>query len=430
MSALTQRPRPSSPPYWDGGATLDDGPARPLAVSALLAALAVAACGRVVAVALAVIGWLASSGGTIAGAAEVGVAAWLTGHGAPPRVGATQLGLVPLGVPPLVVLLGRWAGRWAVDTSAPAGKRLTAGAVGVAGLTYGALAAGLALSAVPSGVAVDPLRAGVLAGSLVVAGFTSAMVPTRRLLERAAEAMPAWVSAAARGAVTGLVTLLGLSTLTVLATVAVHAPDVWALGGRLAPGLVGAALLLGASLLYLPNAVLWAAAYLLGPGFEVGAGSEVSPSAVVLGPLPAYPPLAALPAPGDQPALLLAVLALPLAAGAAAGAGAERRASGARWWTSGMTGAAAGALAGAVVGLLMMAAGGAIGPGRMREAGPFPSAALVAIGTLALGGLVGAAAVRLLGHRLGDRLVLPDWRAWLPGRPARPGWARLPWRHR
>ena len=427
MSAVTQRLRPSSPQSWGGAsASLHDGPARPLVVSALLAALAVAACGLVVAVALAVVGWLTSSGGTIGGAAEVGVAAWLTGHGAPPRVGAAQLGLVPLGVPPLVVLLGRWAGRWAVDTSAPAGGLLSAAAGGVAGLTYAALAAGLALVAVPSGAAVAPVRAGVLAGLLVASGFAAATVPARSLLARAAEAMPAWVAAAARGAVTGLVTLLGLSALIVLATLVVHASDVWALGGRLAPGLVGAALLLGASLLYLPNAVLWAAAYLLGPGFEVGAGSEISPSTVVLGPLPAYPPLAALPGPGEQPAVLMLLLVMPLTAGAVAGAAAERRAPGVRWWRSGMTGAAAGALAGAVLGMLMMTARGAIGPGRMSEVGPFPSAAVVAVLTLGLGGLLGASAVRVLG----DRLTLPRWRLRLPGRPPWPGWARLPWRHR
>jgi len=426
MSAVTQRPRPSSLQSWGGGSASRHGPARPLVVSALLAALAVAACGLVAAVALAVIGWLASSGGTVGGAAEVGVAVWLTGHGTPPGIGPVQLGLVPLGVPPLVVLLSRWAGRWALDASAPAGPIGTAAAVAVAGLTYAALAAGLALVAVPSGAAVGPLRAGVLAGLLVALGLAAATVSARGLLARAAERTPVWVAAAARGAVTGLVTLLGLSALIVLATLVVHAPDVWALGGRLAPGLVGAVLLAGASLLYLPNAVLWAAAYLLGPGFEVGAGSQVSPSTVVLGPLPAYPPLAALPGPGEQPAALLLLLVLPLAAGAVAGAAAERRTPGARWRTSAMTGAAAGALAGAALGLAMMLAGGAIGPGRMSEVGPFPSAAVVAVLTLALGGLLGACAVRVLG----DRLALLPGRLRLPGRPAWPGWARLPWRHR
>jgi len=426
MTAVTQRPHPSDPSS-SGGATVapDELPARPLLVSVLVAALAVAVCGLVVAVALAVIGWLASSGGTIGAAARVGVAAWLTGHGAPPRVGPVQLGLVPLGVPPLVVLLGRWAGRWALDTSAPASTRDQAAAAGVAALAYGTLAAGLALVAIPAGTSVDPVRAGVLAGLLLAAGLAAALVPGETLLA-AADGAPAEVVAAVRGAAAGLGALLAVSALLVLATLVVHAPDVLTLGARLAPGLVGGALLAGLSLLHLPNAVLWAAAYLLGPGFQVGTGSEVSPSVVVLGPLPAYPPLAALPAPGDQPMLLSLLLVLPLAAGAVAGVIAERHAPGARWRSTAMIGAAAGVLAGTALGLLLQLAGGAIGPGRMSDVGPVPSAALVAVATLGLGGLLGALVVRSLD----ERSVRSGWRSRLPALPAPPGWVRLPWRHR
>ena len=51
--------------------------------------------------------------------------------------------------------------------------------------------------------------------------------------------------------------------------------------------------------------------YLLGPGFAVGTGTLVSPAAVVLGPVPAFPLLAALPADGPAPALDGALVALP-----------------------------------------------------------------------------------------------------------------------
>src|SRR5205085_2434701 len=44
-----------------------------------------------------------------------------------------------------------------------------------------------------------------------------------------------------------------------------------------------------------PNAVLLGGSYLLGPGFAVGTGTVVSTSVVTLGPVPAFPLLAALP---------------------------------------------------------------------------------------------------------------------------------------
>ena len=65
-----------------------------------------------------------------------------------------------------------------------------------------------------------------------------------------------------------------------------------------------------------PNAVLLTGSYLLGPGFAVGTGTLVSPASVVLGPVPAFPLLAALPSPGTPPDWFAGLVALPVLAAA------------------------------------------------------------------------------------------------------------------
>src|SRR5690606_20357561 len=65
------------------------------------------------------------------------------------------------------------------------------------------------------------------------------------------------------------------------------------------------------SLLYLPNLAIWAVAYLCGPGFAVGTGTAVRAELVDLGPLPAFPVFAAVPA-GPLPASATILIGLPL----------------------------------------------------------------------------------------------------------------------
>ena len=73
-----------------------------------------------------------------------------------------------------------------------------------------------------------------------------------------------------------------------------------------------------------PNAVLFGSAYLLGPGFAVGTGTVVSPSVVALGPVPAFPLLAALPGSGPTPEWAMGVLAVPVVVGAVGAVLAQR----------------------------------------------------------------------------------------------------------
>ena len=149
-----------------------------------------------------------------------------------------------------------------------------------------------------------------------------------------------------------------------------------------------------------PNAVLLAGSYLLGPGFAVGTGTMVSPSAVVLGPVPAFPLLAALPAEGTPPAWASALVAVPVLAGLVAAVLVVRRFPAYELGTGAVRGLGSGVVGGVCVTLLVALAGGAVGPGRMADLGadlvPTFVAATVAMG---LGGLVGGVAATWWGRR-------------------------------
>ena len=144
------------------------------------------------------------------------------------------------------------------------------------------------------------------------------------------------------------------------------------------------------SLLVLPNATLFSASYLLGPGFMVGAETLVSPTLVVTGPLPAFPLLAALPDSGPVPGWTVWLIAVPPLAAAVGAALAQRRRPTVRWEEGALRGCAGGVVAGLLLGWLTMLAGGAVGPGRMRDVSPLTFDVLVhAITALGIGGLVG-----------------------------------------
>jgi hypothetical protein len=112
---------------------------------------------------------------------------------------------------------------------------------------------------------------------------------------------------------------------------------------------------------------------MLGPGFAFGSGTVVAPTGAALGPLPAFPLLAALPA-GSHPALpaplAVAVLALPYLAGAFGGLLTARSAPTPALEAAPLWGFASGALAGGLVGTLAAFAGGPLGDGRLAVAGP------------------------------------------------------------
>jgi hypothetical protein len=145
-----------------------------------------------------------------------------------------------------------------------------------------------------------------------------------------------------------------------------------ALAHSLGGGIVGSVLVLLLGLLYAPNAVICGTSYLVGPGFAVGSGTSVSLIGAHLGPVPAFPLLAALPS-GTSPAPeTWPLVAAPVLAGVFAGvlavraAGAAGRRAAVR--LAGWSGLTVGVVLAALAGL----AGGPLGAGRLAAVGPSP----------------------------------------------------------
>ena len=235
---------------------------------------------------------------------RVGVTAWLAGHGAAPqdRGRAARPGAARR--TPAAGLLAVRGGRWALDVIGA--RRRARGAAGGArrrGAVRARRSAGLAMVAVPDDVVVDPARAGRARracwwpraspsgwprGSAGPTG-SATCCPTRRA-RRCAVPRPGWSRcwpsppwSRSRWSRCTLGDVLGDGA------AAGAGPGRRRAAGRRWPRC------------RCPTRCCGAPPTCSGPGFAVGTGTGVSPSGVVLGPLPAYPPFAALPAPGDAP---------------------------------------------------------------------------------------------------------------------------------
>src|SRR5690606_18686707 len=122
-------------------------------------------------------------------------------------------------------------------------------------------------------------------------------------------------------------------------------------------------------LLAVPTLILWTASALVGPGFSLGTDTSVDLSGAQLGEVPGLPILAALPAPGEFAGWVFVLGLIPLLAGMLAGWRVDVRDREDLLSRVGL-GAAAGGFAGLVLGSMIAVSGGAVGPGRMVDAGP------------------------------------------------------------
>lgn len=342
--------------------------------------------------AVAVIGWFATAGGTATWALRIGADAWLLAHRVPVELATGRVSLVPLGLTLVPVILLCRAGAWVGRTCEVGRIRHAASGVAVLALAYGAFAAFVALLARATGATPDLLHAFVQAGALAaVAGGAGIL----RMSGHGAgiwRALPEDVRAALHGGLAGLVALFSAGALLAAGALAWHADRLTSLVGGLAPGLVGALLLLLVSLAYVPNAALCAAAFALGPGFAMGTGTVVSPTGVALGPLPAFPLLAGLPAEAP-PGWVLGVLVIPIGAGVVSGLAAVRRFPAYGIDTSALRGGLAGVVAGLLFTGCAALVAGSLGPGRMADVGPLvPSVGIAAVSTLGVSGAAGVLA--------------------------------------
>ena len=403
MTDLLDRPRTRSP----RGDTSTQGALHSPVLSAALAGLAAAAAVLAAAMAVGLVAWFASDAGAhgdTRDAIRVGADAWLLAHGshlhlATGAVTATVTA-VPLGLSLLCLYAAHRAGRWAARMSPAEDARTLALSVLVLSAVYASVAVVTAVLA--STTEADPSLLRSFSGGFLVAlagGGTGLLRGSGAVVQWRAR-VPETVRAIALGAAGGALllvaaasVLLAVALLTDLGTAAnvlsrLHAD---ASGGLLYTAVVAAVA---------PNAVLLGASYLLGPGFAVGAGTLVSPGLVTLGPVPAFPLLAALPDPGTPPGWLAVLVAAPVLCSVLGVALMMRRFPVIGYAGGALRGAGAGVAGGLLVALLVALAGGAVGPGRMTQVGaPLLDTVLCATVAMGVGGLVAGVTATWWAHR-------------------------------
>lgn len=379
---------------------------RPLALLAAGGGAAAALLTMLLTGSLGVIGWfLTDSGshGTAGDGLRAGAQAWLVGLGSGVHVQGVALTLVPLGVTVLsavtIARLGHRVGEacsgHGPDADALAdGERdwtvpVAAGLFTVGYLVVAVITASTASRFAGTDLGFDVARI-VLLGLLLCLGVggTAIAVGSGRAAVWAAAAPPA-LRASALVARSVLRTWLLVALLAFVAAFALDVRTAANIMSQLHTGPGDVVLMLGLGAAVLPNAVLFSSAYLLGPGFTVGTGTLVAPSGVVLGPLPMLPIFAALPDVGTPPAWVAGLLGVPALVAFVATLRALRHVPLARYEEGAVRGLGGGLLAALALGVLTAFAGGAIGPGRMRDVAPHVGDALLhAIVSFGLAGLL------------------------------------------
>ncbi|MCD0453164.1 DUF6350 family protein [Actinocorallia sp. API 0066] len=360
-------------------------PARPLAVTGMVAAAWSVALGLVVLTTVTLAGWATAPhdtgiGDGLPGVFRFAVNFWLVAHHAGFDAEVGRVGLLPLGLTLLPAALLYRSGGWIIR-AAESRYRQRIGVLQVALLLaapYATFAVALALIARMPNLQPSPWQAFIAAFTLAVLagglGAARAISASRGRVRSGVGALLRLLPDRPRSVVTGvlgaLAVLVAAGAILVGASLAVNHREAADLYTMLAPGRPGGALLLLVELLYLPNAVIWGVSFAVGPGFAVGAGTSVSPTGVFLGALPTFPPLAALPEPGPAPVVSLVALLAPFVAGIVGGALTVRSFPSTVYEAAPLWGFLSGALTGAVMTGLAALSGGPLGDGRMATMGP------------------------------------------------------------
>jgi hypothetical protein len=350
---------------------------------------------------LAAAAWLAADGGSFGGAVRAGALGWVVAHGSGVHAGGATVTAVPLGGVLLAGMLLYRAGRWAAATSVVESFRDAA--VGTALMTGAYAATGVAVAGLTyrSSGYVDLWRAATVfaACALVFGGL--GIVRGAQLADELADLLPPTLRGIAAGASAGFLTMVATAAVAFAIAMGAHLSSAMTIADGLDAGAVGGVILALVGLSLVPNAVLCAGAFMAGPGFVLGTGTAVSSAGVDLGPLPAFPILAATPRSGGswwQEALVAA----PLLAGAVAGIVTLRRSPTRSYLLIAARTAAAGLAGGLAFGAACMLATGAVGPGRMADIGPDVLATALVCGVAGLLSAPLAAVVLAWGRELVD----------------------------
>jgi hypothetical protein len=406
-SLLSPTTRRGSRERTDADVRRDLSTRRPLVPTATLGGALAAGGPLLVALAVAVVGWFLTDGGgegTPGGSLRVGSLFWLAAHGSGVTADGVRLTAIPLGL----TLLCAWSA-WrighrvgeAVSGHGPDADRIADGerdwTVPLTALlfTTGYVVVAVIVAAMASTPATQPSTPRVVAFAVLVSGGAG-FPAIARGSGRAAIWVPTMSSSVRAGAVTARRILLvwtALSAAVLLVAFALDFSTAANVVEQLHADAGDTALITLLTVLVLPNALLFTGSYLLGPGFAVGSGTVVSPAQVVLGPLPMFPLLAALPDAGPTPGWAILAMASPVLVAGVVAALAQRSRP-VRWDQAALRGCGGGLVAGVLVGAVTLFAGGAVGPGRMRDVGPSAFDVLLhAVTGFGVGGLLGALAM-------------------------------------
>ncbi|BCB81496.1 DUF6350 family protein [Phytohabitans flavus] len=339
--------------------------------------------------------------GSVAGAARLGLAGWLLGHGVPLDTPTGQLGLAPLALSAFAAWRISRAG---VHVSRAIGARhrgtpaQALSVAGTVGLGYGMIGLIAAIILNTGSVSASPPRAGLTLAAFGAAAALVGALRTTGALRLMARRMPRVLRDGLRTGVVAAFLVLGAGAGAAGLAVALGAGNASDTLGAYRTGVTGQAGITLVSVAYAPNAAVWSAAYLLGPGFAVGTDTIVRTTEVSVGALPAVPLLAGLPE-GPMGGAGAALLAVPVVAGMAAGWLLARRMlranPSARWRAVLGAAAVSGPVAGLVLGAAALVSSGPLGGGRMAEIGPvaWQVVAMSAV-VVAVGAVIGAAGTR------------------------------------
>lgn len=383
---------------------VEETPNRPVALSAAIAAGWTVVVGLVMCIATAVAAWFAADTGSFTGAIRVGALGWLVGNGGGLHLPGLAVTVLPLGLVVVAAWLLYRGGRWAGERS----RVRSPWGVVVGTLVMVAVYAGAGVVVFfvtrADDVHADLLRTVAATGMLPLVFGGLGIVRGAGYGERVLGALPEEARAALTGGLAGVCAMVCVGGMVATVSLLVHFPSAVTVAEGLDSGVVGGAIMALAGAAAVPNAILCAGAFVAGPGFAVGAGTLVAPTEVTLGPLPAFPLLAALPRSGVTAWWQSALIVAPVVAGGLSGLIAVRRYPVFGLDHVALRGALAGLSGGLGFGALTWLATGAIGPGRMQQVGPdVPATLLVCAVAFLLGGAVTAVGERWARDRAAHR---------------------------
>lgn len=321
----------------------------------------------------------AGSGMSVDGAFAAAIPVWLTAHQVPLLLAGRPFGVLPM-LPTLalitVVVVGsgwsvrRLGGRMRTD----AGAVLTS----QAGAHAAVAVLGSALLPMAATVTARPWAAMIGAGAVAGTAAGIGVLRTCGLPTGWRDRVPGWCRAGARGALVGVLGLVGVGAAVLTVGLVLRVVPVEQAFAELAPG---ASTALGVTLFalgYLPNAVVAGLCWALGPGVSVGAAGA-SPFGVTSGPALSFPLLAAMPV-SVPPAWAVLVFVLPVGVGVLVGLTCRRALGPGSTVPAALR--AAGTSVGLVavgVGLLALLCGGRLAAGPFDPVRLFPELVLPAV---------------------------------------------------